>query len=84
VMQLPATATLAEACSLLAQLGAGVDSIDAAALQTFDTSTVALLLEARRRAEARGAKLVVRNAPPKLFELATLYGVEGLLSLEGT
>lgn len=82
-MQLPATATLAEAGALLAQLDAGTDAIDASALATFDTSAVALLLEASRRAHARGKTLVVRNAPPKLVELAKLYGVGGLLSFEG-
>jgi phospholipid transport system transporter-binding protein len=83
-LQLPAAATLAEACSLLAQLDDSVDDIDAAALQAFDTSAVALLLEAHRRAQARGATLVVRNPPPKLVELAGLYGVDGLLSLAAT
>ena len=82
-MQLPATATLAEAGLLLAQLDGSVDEIDAAALQAFDTSAVALLLEAQRRAKARGAVLVVRNAPAKLVELARLYGVDGLLSFDG-
>jgi len=84
-MQLPTTATLAEACSLLGELGSSnPDVIDASALKDFDTSALALLLEARRRAEARGAQLSVRGAPPKLVELARLYGVEGLLSLEAT
>ena len=83
-LQLPESATLAQACALLGQLGAGeVDRIDAGALQAFDTSAVALLLEAQRRAQARGAALVVDNAPPKLVELARLYGVDGLLSLGG-
>jgi phospholipid transport system transporter-binding protein len=80
-MQLPAKATIAEASALLAQLD-GVDEVDAGALQDFDSSTVALLLEARRRAHARGAALVVRNAPPKLRSLAQLYGVDELLSFE--
>jgi len=81
-MQLPATATLAEACSLLGALNANPDVIDASALKDFDTSAVALLLEARRRAQARGVKLVVRGAPPKLVELARLYDVDELLVLE--
>jgi phospholipid transport system transporter-binding protein len=51
-------------------------------LQDFDSSTVALLLEARRRAQ--GGAFVVRNAPPKLRELAKLYGVEELLSFDET
>jgi phospholipid transport system transporter-binding protein len=84
MMQLPATATLAEASALLAQLDGGADAIDASALQSFDTSAVALLLEAQRRAVSRGARLVVHNAPPKLVELAKLYGVDGLLSLDGS
>jgi ABC-type transporter Mla MlaB component len=45
---------------------------------------VALLLEARRRCALRGATLVVRGAPPKLRELAKLYGVDELVSLEAT
>ena len=82
-MQLPATATLAEAASLLAKLDAGTDVVDASALANFDTSVVALLLEAGRRAQSRGKTLVVRNAPAKLVDLAKLYGVGGLLSFEG-
>ncbi len=79
-LQLPASATFGDACQLLAQLD-GADAVDASQLQTFDTSAVALLLEARRRAEARGATFRVTGAPPKLRELARLYGVEELLSL---
>lgn len=82
-LQLPPTATLAQAAALTAQLDA-VDVIDAAALRDFDTSAVALLLEAGRRARARGVQLRVLNVPPKLRELARLYGVDGLLSLEET
>lgn len=82
-MQLPSSVTLAEAGALLAQMGHDVDTLDAAALTTCDTSAVALLLEARRRAHARGLKLVVRNAPQKLVSLARLYGVDGLMSFEG-
>jgi phospholipid transport system transporter-binding protein len=82
-MQLPATATLTEAGALLDKLDESADVIDASALTSFDTSAVALLLEAARRAQARGARLVVRNAPPKLPQLAKLYGVDGLLSFEG-
>ena len=83
-MHLPATATLAETSTLLGQLDAEHDEIDASALTDFDTSVVAFLLEAKRRAEARGATLVVRGAPKKLVQLAGLYGVEELLSLGPT
>ena len=81
-MQLPASATLAEACSLLQALGDDTDVIDASVLTSFDTSALALILEARRRAQARGKSLVVHGAPPKLVELAQLYGVEELLSFD--
>lgn len=82
-MQLPASLTLAEAGALVAQLATDVAEIDASALKTCDTSAVALLLEARRRAHAQGKPLVVRNAPQKLVALARLYGVDGLMSFEG-
>jgi phospholipid transport system transporter-binding protein len=81
---LPATATLVQASELLRGLAGEATEIDAAALKDFDTSAVALLLEARRRAEVRRARLVVRNPPAKLVELARLYGVDGLLSFEPT
>ena len=86
-MQLPATATLHEAAALAAALPAAVASdqgalhIDAHALQALDSSTIALLLQARRLAQAAGRTLVVDGAPPKLRALAQLYGVDGLLSL---
>ena len=83
-MKLPATATLEEACALLRDMGQDTDVVDASELKAFDTSAVALLLEAHRRAQARGATFSVRGAPPKLRELAQLYGVEELLSLEAT
>lgn len=87
-MQLPARATIEGATTLIAQLDAalaaaagGALRIDAAALKDFDTSAVALLLHVRRGARERQIQLIVDNAPPKLRELARLYGVEELLSL---
>lgn len=86
-MQLPATATLDEAAALAEALpgtiaaGSGPLSIDAGALQTFDTSVIALLLQARRLAAAAGRGFQVTGAPAKLAQLAQLYGVEDLLSL---
>jgi len=86
-MQLPAIATLDEAAALAATLpaaiagGSGLLRIDASALQSFDTSTIALLLHGRRLAQAAGRGFEVTGAPAKLAELARLYGVEELLSL---
>jgi phospholipid transport system transporter-binding protein len=85
-MQLPASATLADAPALLDQLQQALTSdgplqVDAGALQNFDTSAIALLMQARRQAQAAGRTFSVVRAPAKLAELARLYGVEELLSL---
>ena len=86
-MQLPADATLEHAAELAALLpaalaeGSGVFSIDASALKAYDTSTIALLLQARRAAQAAGRGFGVSGAPTQLAQLAALYGVEDLLSL---
>ncbi len=86
-MQLPATATLEQAATLAATLpaavasGSGVLRVDASALTAFDSSTIALLLQAQRAAQAAGRGFEVSGAPPKLVELARLYGVDGLLAL---
>lgn len=89
-MQLPATATLELAAELAATLpaevasGGGVLRVDASALQAYDSSTIALLLQARRLAQAAGRGFEVVGAPAKLVELARLYGVEELLALSPT
>jgi phospholipid transport system transporter-binding protein len=61
--------------------GSGELHIDARALREVDSSTLALLLQARRLAQAAGRSVVVDGAPSKLLQLAQLYGVDGLLSL---
>ena len=53
--------------------------IDASALQQFDSSALAVLLECQRLAQASGRGFVVRGAPAKLGQLATLYGMDELL-----
>lgn len=82
-MQLPATLTLAEAAAALRALpadgGAGV--VDASRLQRFDTSALALLMQAKRQAQAGGHAFRVDAAPPKLVQLARMYGVAELLGL---
>ena len=94
-MQLPVKATLAEADALLSALDAALTAslasasavegrslrIDAAPLQQFDTSLVAVLLHTRRAAEAGGGRIEIVGAPKKLADLARLYGVEALLPL---
>lgn len=84
---LPAVATLDQASELLTRLeavlstAAGGVRVDATALAEFDTSTIALLLQAQRLAQARGLVLQVAGAPAKLRQLARLYGVLDLLPL---
>jgi phospholipid transport system transporter-binding protein len=87
-MKLPPQATLEQATALAQTLpaavadGSGVLRVDASGLQSFDSSTIALLMQARRMAQAAGRGFEVAGAPAKLAELARLYGVEELLALQ--
>lgn len=54
--------------------------IDCGALQDFDSSALALLLDLRRSAMQNHQTLTICNAPAKLTQLATLYGVAELLA----
>jgi len=86
-MKLPSTLTLPsarETTEALATAIAGLPSgstfcVDASALTELDTSALAVLLQARRAAQARGLDWQLEGAPPKLRQLAGLYGVEALL-----
>ncbi len=86
-MKLPPQATLEQAAALAQTLpaavadGNGVLRIDASDLRSFDSSAIALLMQARRMAQAAGRGFEVAGAPAKLAELARLYGVEELLAL---
>jgi phospholipid transport system transporter-binding protein len=86
-MQLPAQATLEQAAALALTVpaavaaGSGPLQVDASQLQDFDSSTIALLLHARRQAQAAGRGFEVAGAPAQLAQLARLYGVEELLGL---
>lgn len=53
----------------------GVWALDARAVSVFDSSAVAAVLALRRLAVARGLRLSVTGCPPRLLELAALYGV---------
>ena len=54
-------------------------TIDFSAITGVDSSAVALLLEWRRQAQARGKRLDFVNLPPNLLALAELYGVAELI-----
>lgn len=73
-----ATACLA---GLIPNLAAEVTPVrvDASALQHFDSSALAVLLELRRACAGVDKSMVVQGLPGGLRDLAALYGVEGLL-----
>ena len=54
--------------------------VDASALQHFDSSALAVLLELRRQAQVRGQSFQVTGMTARLSELAGLYGVDELLA----
>ena len=53
--------------------------LDAKALTVFDSSALAVLLDARRQALATGKTFSVSGLPARLQQLAMLYGVAGLI-----
>ena len=55
--------------------------LDASGLLELDTAALAVLLACQRQAQAAGRQLRVTAAPPKLAQLARLYGVDPLLGL---
>jgi len=86
-LQLPHTLTLAEASAVLASLSMPAQQektwrVDASALAEFDTAALSVLLELQRRAGSLGAQIEIQQAPVKLRQLATLYGVDALLGLQ--
>jgi phospholipid transport system transporter-binding protein len=85
VLALPAVLTHAQASPCLERLAAGISNgpkqvvLDAQALQDFDSSALAVLLELRRACLRRGKQLHIQGAPERLMHLAALYGVRALL-----
>ena len=85
MLTLPAELTLHQAHGCLVQLQAQIQAesspvwIDASALQRFDSAALAVLLACRRLAQAAGKDFSVQGLPPKLQQLAGLYGVAELL-----
>lgn len=87
VLRLPSELTHSQANACLAQLRAGLEAasagepvvVDASALERFDSSALAVLLELRRIALRSQKTLQVQAQPPHLSDLAKLYGIETLL-----
>ncbi len=75
--QAPACARML-AQAVRAEAGAVVVA-DAAPLQTFDSSALAVLLECRREALLQRKSFAVQALPVRLRDLAGLYGVADLL-----
>ncbi len=65
--------------SLAAGDGSAAVVVDAGALNVFDSSALAVLLECRREAKALDRGFAVKGLPPRLRELASIYGVAELL-----
>lgn len=85
-LQLPQRLTIDAASVVLTQLQAGVAAtadalvrIDASAMEDFDTSAVAVLLELRRHLLGSGRDVAIENWPDRLTALVRLYGVDELL-----
>jgi phospholipid transport system transporter-binding protein len=85
---LPASLGASEAVGVLQRLSASIAAdttdpvvIDAAALVDFDSAALAVLLQCHREADAAGRRLSLASAPPRLAQLARLYGVDTLLGL---
>ena len=85
---LPASMTLRDAPAVLESLrqsfaadGEAVWRIDAAPVAQLDTSALAVLLECARMAAAGNRKLEIVGVPPRLGDLAQLYGVNELLGI---
>jgi phospholipid transport system transporter-binding protein len=86
-LRLPAVVThaRANACAkalreaLRLSRGADWVQVDASALEQFDSSVLAVLLDCRRRVVAMGWRFTVAHLPERLRQLAGLYGVAELL-----
>ncbi len=86
MLLLPSELTHAQARACLQMLLQGLRShggaavtVDASALQRFDSAALAVLLEFRRECLAVGKQFAVRGLTPRLADLAALYGIAGLL-----
>lgn len=87
MLSLPAELTHRQANSVLAVLLQGLRAengsqavVNASALQVFDTSALAVLLECRRQMLAAQKTFTVQGLPSALAGMAVLYGVDTLLA----
>ncbi|BCO28645.1 hypothetical protein MIZ03_3555 [Rhodoferax lithotrophicus] len=86
MLQLPAILIHQNATDCLSELLQAVHAensstvtINAAPLQRFDSTALAVLLELRRCAVSLGKTLTLQAIPPRFADLARLYGIAELL-----
>jgi len=86
VLVLPQDLTRNQANACLQMLVQGLPAlpgksvvVDASALERFDSSALAVLLELRRECLGLGKSLAIRALPQRLRDLATVYGIVELL-----
>ncbi len=89
MLALPQTLTQRQAGACLTMLQEGLRAetghdvlLDATALDHFDSSALAVLLEFRRYGLAQGKSVLLRGLPARLRDLAKLYGVDPLLPVD--
>jgi len=87
MLVLPSELTHRQATACLSMLLQGLKAhreptvvVDATALQAFDSSALAVLLECRREALASGKSFSVQGLPTALRGMAGLYGVGILIT----
>lgn len=86
-LTLPAQLTILRGRAPLDELQASIDALpagsavvlDATALQSFDSSALALIVGLKRHCRAQGRTLTVHGLPERLERLARLYGVAELI-----
>jgi phospholipid transport system transporter-binding protein len=83
---LPAVLTHAQASASAQALVTAVKAqpqltIDASALQQFDSSALAVLLAGMREAQALGGQLQVQGLPARARSLVQVYGLTDVLQL---
>lgn len=72
-----ATKVLDEGRALFGKQG-GV--VDFSAVTDVDSAAVSVLMQWRREAGQQGSRLICRNIPENMRNLATLYGVDEMLA----
>ena len=86
MIALPTELTQAQASACLEAMERGLAAeagpqvvVDGTALERFDSSALAVLLELRRQCQSSGKELAVDALPKQLLDLAGLYGIAELL-----